>query len=63
MAGHIIIGYVLLIDSQRDSTFNRSAEVYIKCAKAWNAERSAHIREFDATDLNAYKAVIMEQVE
>jgi alkylation response protein AidB-like acyl-CoA dehydrogenase len=63
MAGHIVIGYLLLIDSQRDSTFSRSAEVYIKCAKAWNAERSAHIREFDANDLNAYKAVVTEQTE
>lgn len=39
MAGHIIMGYLLLIDSQRNEKFINSADVYIKLGAAWNKER------------------------
>jgi hypothetical protein len=60
MAAHIIIGYLLLLDAQRDDTFSRSAEVYIKRGKSWNAERAAYIRDFKAEDLEAYKQCIID---
>ena len=63
MAGHIIMGYLLLTDAQRDAAYSQSAEVYIKRAKAWNAERAAYIASFAAEDLGKYKAVLEEKVE
>jgi alkylation response protein AidB-like acyl-CoA dehydrogenase len=58
MAAHIIIGYLLLLDSQRSEVFSTSADVYIKKAAAWNAERSAFIAQCKAEDLSGYKDVL-----
>jgi alkylation response protein AidB-like acyl-CoA dehydrogenase len=63
MAGHIILGYLLLVDAQRSDTFIRSAEVLIKRAASWNAERAAYINAFASADLEAYKAAVEEKVE
>ncbi|GHT11163.1 acyl-CoA dehydrogenase [Bacteroidia bacterium] len=60
MAAHIVIGYLLLLDAQRDDTYSRSAEVYIKRGKAWNAERAAYIRDFKVEDLETYKQLIVD---
>jgi alkylation response protein AidB-like acyl-CoA dehydrogenase len=57
MAGHIIMGYLLLLDAQRDDEFGRSAEVFIKQARSWNAQRVSYIADFKPDDLAAYKAV------
>ncbi|MDR2937509.1 MAG: acyl-CoA dehydrogenase family protein [Prevotellaceae bacterium] len=62
MAGHIIMGYLLLIDAQRDAAYSQSAEVYIKRGKAWNAERAAYIANFAPEDLGKYKAVLEEKL-
>ncbi|MDR0688416.1 MAG: acyl-CoA dehydrogenase family protein [Prevotellaceae bacterium] len=56
MAGHIIMGYLLLTDAQRDDEYSRSAEVFIKRAKSWNAERASYIADFKKEDLAAYKS-------
>ncbi len=61
MAGHIIMGYLLLIDAQRDAAYSQSAEVYIKRGKSWNAERAAYIANFVAEDLGKFKAVLEEK--
>jgi alkylation response protein AidB-like acyl-CoA dehydrogenase len=58
MAGHIIMGYLLLLDAQRDDDYSRSAEIFIKKAKSWNAERASYIADFKPDDLAAYKAVL-----
>jgi hypothetical protein len=63
MAGHIIMGYLLLLDSQRDGSYSRSAEVFIKRAKAWNAERASYIADSRKEDLAAYRAAIEEKLE
>lgn len=62
MAGHIIMGYLLLIDAQRDPEYGRSAEVYIKRGRAWNRERAAYIEDFQKEDQGSYKAVIEEEI-
>ena len=46
MAGHVIMGYLLLTDAQRDESFVRSAELYIFQAQSWNIERACFIRCF-----------------
>ncbi|MDR3367419.1 MAG: acyl-CoA dehydrogenase family protein, partial [Prevotellaceae bacterium] len=61
MAGHIIMGYLLLLDAQRDDEYSRSAEVFIKRAKSWNAEHASYIADFKQGDLAAYKAVLEDK--
>jgi alkylation response protein AidB-like acyl-CoA dehydrogenase len=61
MAGHIIMGYLLLLDAQRDDDYSRSAEVFIKKAKSWNAEPASYIADFKPYDLAAYKAVLEDK--
>jgi alkylation response protein AidB-like acyl-CoA dehydrogenase len=55
MAGHLIMGYLLLLDSERDQRFRESARIYINHAQAWNRERMLFIHHFDASDLSLYK--------
>lgn len=57
MAGHIVMGYLLLLDSQRDEDYLTSAEVYIKRAVAENNMRYSYIADCDIKDLGAYKTV------
>lgn len=61
MAGHIIMGYLLLLDAQRDGSYGRSAEVFIKKAKSWNAAHASYIADYKPDDLAAYKAVLEDK--
>lgn len=51
MAGHIIMGYLLVLDSQRCGDFAKSAKVFIGKAKSWNQERYDYIANFNEDDL------------
>ena len=51
MAGHIIMGWLLLLDAQRCSDFTKSARVYIGKARAWNQERYDYIAGFTDEDM------------
>lgn len=51
MAGHIIMGYLLMLDSQRCSDFTKSARVFIGKARAWNQERYDYIANFTEEDM------------
>lgn len=55
MIGNIIIGYLLLLDANRNEKYRLSAELFIKRAKAENAQKAMFINEFDIEDLGAYK--------
>ena len=55
MAGYIIIGYLLLIDSQRDGRFAKSAEIFVKYGQAKVAGYAAFINDFELKDLGMYK--------
>src|SRR5574344_2099447 len=55
MAGHIIMSYVLLIDSTADSTFEKSAIIYTQRAQSWNQERYNFICNSTMEDLALYK--------
>ena len=56
MAGHIIMGYLLLGDSTRNEAFTKSAKVYINYAQAEVVKHSNFIASFNPEDVNAYKA-------
>lgn len=57
MAGHIIMGYLLLVDGQRDEKFIHSADIFIKLGAAWNKDRYNYIAKSDIKDLGEYKLV------
>ena len=54
MAGHIIMGWLLVIDAQRCADFAKSARVFVGKAKSWNQERYDYIAGFSEDDLADY---------
>ena len=55
MAGHIIMGYLLLLDTERDDRFRSSTEIYLRYGRAENKARAAYIAEFSIDDLGFFK--------
>lgn len=57
MGGHIIMGYLLLIDASRDTEdqFRRSAEVYLNFAEVEVRRHAAFIKGFDVEHVDVYK--------
>jgi len=55
MAGNIIMGYLLLFDTDRDQEHWKSLEVFLRIARAENRERSERIRISNINDLGRFK--------
>lgn len=55
MAGYIIIGYLLLLDTQRAPKFAKSAEIFIKYGQAKVCAHAAFIANFSPEQLGMYK--------
>ncbi len=55
MTGNVIIGYLLLFDANRNDIFRKSAEIFIRNARAENIEKVSFINNFDTKDLGSYK--------
>ena len=55
MAGHIIMGYLLLDDAKRNDSFKKSARVYVNYGEAEVAKNYKFIAEFNPDDIEAYK--------
>ncbi|NLX72801.1 MAG: acyl-CoA dehydrogenase [Bacteroidales bacterium] len=55
MAGHIIMGYLLLLDTERDDRFRTSTEIYIRYGRAENKARAEYISNFSINDLGFFK--------
>ncbi len=55
MAANIIMGYLLLLDSERDKDFARSAEIFIRKARAENVASVSFINNFNPKDLGSFK--------
>ncbi|MEN6619768.1 MAG: acyl-CoA dehydrogenase family protein [Rikenellaceae bacterium] len=62
MASHIIMSYLLIIDSQSDDSFDNSASVYLNKSKAWNDERYSYIKDFTPSDINPFVSIKEEAV-
>lgn len=56
MAGNIIMGYLLILDANRNESFTKSAEVYNKLAQAEVNKHADFIANFTPSQLDAYKA-------
>jgi len=55
MAGHLIMGYLLLLDTNRDRMFLKSAKNYISFAKSQIKAHAEFIRSSEVSDLGMYK--------
>lgn len=55
MAGNIIMGYLLLLDSMRDEEYRNAAEIFIKVAVTENREKADYIRRSEIKDLGLFK--------
>lgn len=55
MAGNIVIGYLLMLDTNRNHEYWKSLEVFLKIARAENKERSEFIRFSNVNDLGKFK--------
>jgi 3-(methylthio)propanoyl-CoA dehydrogenase len=55
MAGNVIMGYLLLLDTERDRKYLTSAEVFIRKSRAENVASVSFMNSFDHKDLGGYK--------
>ena len=55
MAGNIIMGFLLMIDAERDDTYENCAEIFIKKAEAENKQKAYFIEKSDFKDMGVYK--------
>ena len=55
MAGHIIMGYLLLLDTERNETFRTSTEIYIRMGRSENKARAEYISNFTIDDIGFFK--------
>jgi len=62
MAGNIIMGHLLVLDSQRDSKFKYLAELFIKKSQAANKERINYIEGSEIKDLGTYRQVVSDHL-
>jgi len=60
MAGNIVMGYLLLLDTQRDDKFRISADITIKRGKADNHAKAGFIFNSSIDDLGFYKPDLAE---
>ncbi len=56
MAGNIVMGYLLMLDANRNESFTASANVYINLAAAEVTRHSEFINTFDPAQLSYYMA-------
>ena len=56
MAGHIIMGYLLIGDATRCECFRKSANVYVRFGEAEVTRHHKFISDFAVEDFESYKA-------
>lgn len=57
MAGNVIMGYLLLIDANRNNDYTKSADIFIRIARAENIAKVGYINQSHPKDLGTYKQV------
>ncbi|MBL4939554.1 MAG: acyl-CoA dehydrogenase family protein [Lutibacter sp.] len=63
MAGNIIMGYLLILNSQRDVSFAKSAKLFLNLAASENTEKYNYIDNFEIEDLKLYRLEDSEVLE
>lgn len=57
MAGNIIMGYLLLVDSVKEEEFEQSAEIFIKRGKSENNQKADYITSSEIKDLGIFRYI------
>jgi alkylation response protein AidB-like acyl-CoA dehydrogenase len=57
MAGNILMGYLMVLNSQKDDKFSKSAKLFVNLVKSENKEKFDYINNFEIADLELYKVV------
>ncbi len=57
MAGNVIMGYLLLIDANRNNDYTKSSDIFIRIARAENIAKVGYINQSHPKDLGTYKQV------
>lgn len=60
MAGNIIMGYLLVLNSQQDEKFVKTARLFVNLVRSENKERFDYISGFSLENLELYKDVDLE---
>lgn len=55
IAANIITGHLLLLDANRDNSYKRSADLFIKMARADNISKVGFINNFTQQDMSSFK--------
>ena len=55
MAGNVVIGYLLLIDANRDADYTRSADIFVRKGKSENISIVSFINNFNVKDLDDFR--------
>ncbi len=55
MAGNVVIGYLLLSDTMRDSENEKFAELFIRKGRTQNKEKAMYIENFELKNLGVFK--------
>lgn len=63
MAGNIIMGHLLVLDSQRDIKYKYLAEIYIKKGEANNLEKASYINNSEIKDLGTYRQIVSDHID
>lgn len=61
MAGHIIMGYLLLLDAHKEPIFRKSAEVYVKYGRSQNKQRADYIENFKIDEIGMFRQELYQQ--
>lgn len=62
MAGNIIMGYLLVLDAQRDGKYKYLAELFIKKTQAENEEKASYVEASEIKDLGTYRQVVSDHI-
>jgi len=62
MAGNIIMGYLLVLNSQKNETFSNAARLFVNLVRAENFESYNFIENFEVSDLESYRVLKPEEV-
>ena len=61
MAANILMGYLLILDSQRNEKYRKSARLFINIARAENKNKYDYIQNFNPEDLELYQAYLQKE--
>jgi len=62
MAGNIIMGYLLVLNSQKNETFSKSARLFVNLVRSENSESYNFIENFEVSELELYRVLKPEEV-